>query len=128
MSLPTPMEIGNTEIPQTDEGGNIRLGGYGNYVFKQPEVVGDNGAGLSVVAGYSTVVWTWDSLTHTDYIWLTNTLLTGEPSKAFADNLLYDDSWVLTPYSYCVVRRPTYESIDGNYVNNVVLRIDRIIP
>lgn len=128
MSLPTPMEIGGVEIPQTDGSGNIRLGAWGDYVFKPPAETGINGAGESVVAGYSTATWTWPELVHVDYAWLCNTLLTGLPSKAFADNLLYDDLWVLTPYSYCVVRRPSYDSIDGNYVRNVILRIDRIIP
>lgn len=128
MTLPTAMTFGVHTVPQTDGSGNLRLGAKGDWLFMPPQIVGNNGQGLAVVAGYASATWTWDLLNNTDYVWLTNTLLGGAASVRFTSGInIYNDQWVRTTYASCIVHRPTADKPDGAYHTNVVLRVERIV-
>ena len=102
------------------------MGDGGTYIPKPPATVRQNGLGLDVVAGYSSVEWSWEYLTAADYTWWT-VLLVEAPSLQFSHAYLYDHHSALITYSNCVVHRPTFEKIVGDTYYNVRLLIDQLI-
>ena len=107
--------IGGTTIPDA-------IANSGEYVYERPTVT--NGAGLEVETGYGKVTWRFRILTKANYQWITNTLLGGARSKAFASAQLYDDNFTLKSFTSAVAHRPKARTYRGGHVVDVVWVID----
>lgn len=112
--------IGGNTVPSTYP---YYMGEKGKYVPKRKEVVGRDGEGLDIVAGYAAVVWSWEELTYEDYQWWTTTLLAGAPSAAFSAAQLHDHGPTLTTYTHCIVHAPTFEQ----FLNGVIIGVQVVI-
>src|SRR5687768_15688534 len=99
----------------------------GVYVARAPEIVGVDGEGVPIQAGYSTLTWTYDIMTIAEYTWWTTTLLGGAPGARFTTAQLYNHAAVLTTYTNIVVKRPTFGGIDSGLYHDVVIEITQLI-
>lgn len=122
--MATPvMQINHTTIPSAEP---YRMGTGGRYLAKPPATVRQNGLGIDVVAGYSSVEWSWDAISMDDYLWW-YTILLGQPSQLFSHAYLYNHVGTLTTYSNAIVHRPSFEYVQGDTYFNVKLVIDQLI-
>jgi hypothetical protein len=100
----------------------------GVYVAKPPEIVGVDGEGIPIQAGYSSVTWTFDLLSATDYAWWVTTLLAGAPGARFTTAQLYNHLNTLTTYTNIVVKRPTFGGVvHSTLYQDVVVEISQLI-
>jgi hypothetical protein len=102
----------------------------GKYKFNPPEIVGRNGLGDPVAAGYASIEWTFSYLSFSavdGFDWWKSTLLTNLRFRRFTTAVLVDDGRTETAYTNCIVYRPTYENIFANWYENVVVKIDQIM-
>ena len=117
--MATGMQINSTAIPAPmDE--------RGIYKFSPPAIVGRNGAGAAVTAGYSSLSWQWPFLKQTDFAWWITTILAGAASAEFSQCKLINHLQTLTTYTHCIVYRPDYERIENGLYYNVTLTIEAI--
>lgn len=112
------LSIGGTTIPTT-------LRDSGEYFYDPGRRV-INGQGLTVTVGLASVRWRWKFLTQGDYLWWCNTLLSGNRSVAFNSASLWNDLYVETAFTNCIVRRPTFQTYRNTFVYDVELMIDHL--
>lgn len=96
------------------------------YVFKRHQYVETNGLGEAVTAGYPEVTITYSILSATDFAWWANTICTNLPSKTHTSATLFTDQGATAAYTNAVVFYPTYDSIQGQWYQNVVVRITQL--
>lgn len=113
------MHLGGTTIPTSIE----QSGGKYNMVRPQ---LRKNGDGEAVTANYSTLTWTFQQMSLSDFTWICSTLLGGAASVLYTSAQLYNKLGVLTTYTNAVAYEPTYDAAHGGYVENVTWIIDRI--
>ena len=102
------------------------MGTGGRYLAQEPAVVRQNGLGLDVVAGYSSVTWSWEAIDLDDYLfWYT--IMLGQASFRYSHAYLYNAAGNLLTYSNAVVHRPSFEYVQGTTYYNVKLVIDQLI-
>lgn len=99
----------------------------GSYVYERNSAEVINGLGETVTAGLPRVIWTFPSLSPTEYAWWTTTLLNGANSLRCAA-VLWDDHDVETNFSSVVVRypKPPEGRRNGRY-RNVQIIIDSMV-
>jgi hypothetical protein len=100
----------------------------GIYKFNAPAIIGYNGQGDLVTAGYATVDWTFSTLTATEFAYWETTLLAGAASKRLTNNRLWNRLMAETAYSELVLERPEFENYNGNRYRNVAIRMTQVIP
>ena len=100
----------------------------GIYKYNAPAIIGYNGQGDLITAGYAVVEWTFSTMTATEFAYWETTLLTGLPSKRMTNNRLWDRLMAETPYSELVLERPEFENYNGNRYRNVAIRMTQVIP
>ncbi len=115
------MHIGGTTIPSAYPG---YMADKGSYKFERAEVVGRDGEGNDITAGYAKLTWSWEALTYDEYGWWVTTLLAGAQSVVFNSAQLYNHVPTLTTYSHCVVHAPTFEAFNSGEVRGVTVVID----
>ncbi len=99
----------------------------GVYVAKPPEIVGVDGNGVPIAAGYASVMWTFELLSATDYAWWVTTLLGGVAGARFTTAQIYNHLNTLTTYTNIVVKRPTFGGvIHSALYSDVVVEITQL--
>lgn len=99
----------------------------GSYIYKRFGIKVDNGLGVTQSAGLPSAVWTFPSLSLSDYSWWTTTILAGAASVE-VPAVLWDDNNVEVTFTSVVVRYP--ESPDGiknGRYQNVQIIIDTMV-
>lgn len=87
----------------------------------------DNGLAETVTAGYESLVWTFPSLSLSEWQWWTSTLLNKQPSLK-CPAVLWDDQGAEVSYSSVVVHYPDKpQRISNGRYYNVVIRIDSMV-
>ena len=98
------------------------------YNWTPAPIVGRNGRGRAVQAGYPSLFWGWSYLSDAEWDWWVTTVLAGAiDAEITGTTQLYDDDKVERTISSCVVTRPTHETIRYGYHYNVRILIDRIV-
>lgn len=114
------ISINSITVPQ-----RIRERGIYVYTRASQEVV--NGLGETITAGLPSVVWTFPSLSPTDYAWWATTVLGGAAYKK-CPAVLWNDLDVETSYSQVIVRYPKPpEGRRNGYYRNVQIVIDTMV-
>lgn len=102
------------------------MGTGGTYIAKPPAVVRQNGLGLDIVAGYSTLEWSWPYLSITEMnFWYT--MLLGQASAQFNHAYLYNHMGNLITYSNAVVKMVAYGHAMGDTFFDCKLEITNLI-
>lgn len=96
------------------------------YVFNRFPATEKNGLGQVVSGGYPEVTITYDYLSPTNFAWWATTICGGAASATHTSATLYTDLSATASYTNCVVHYPTYESIQGAWYSNVVVKITQI--
>jgi len=99
----------------------------GQYYYTPPEIVGFNGQGAAITAGYGRAVWRFSTMSADDYAWWRTTLLNGAASLVCGNNTTLVDDFQDDMTCTCVVMRPSYERIQNGLYINVEVRIERIL-
>ena len=101
------------------------MGSGGTYIPKPPATVRTNGQGLDVVAGYSSIEWSWEAISMDDYLfWYT--IMLGQASFQYSHAYLYNHAGNLITYSNAIVHRPTFSRIQGDTYFDVKIVIDQL--
>lgn len=111
--------INGVTIPAT-------IDNHGSYKYTPAEIVGKNGLGELVVAGFASITWTFPYMTFSDFDWWRVTLLTNLRYRRFTAAQLWDDGRTLTSFTNCIVNRPTYEKISSGAYTNVTVLIEQL--
>lgn len=100
------------------------------YDWQRPKIVGRNGRGRVVTAGYHALHWGWAYLTDAEWDWWVTTILAGNRDALITTGTtqLYNDNKTLTTITSCIVHRPVHETIRNGVHFNVRLLIDQIVP
>lgn len=88
-----------------------------------------NGQGLQQTGGLPSITLSFNWLSAAEWTWFATTILNGERSRVLDtfDTKLYNDDFVLTTYSSCVIHKPTFEEYKNGYRRNVEVRITALV-
>ena len=121
--MATPvLQINHTIIPA---GAPYYMGTGGTYIAKPPAVIRQNGLGMDVTAGYSSVEIAWSFLLASDMnFW--QTILLGQASFQFGHAVLYDWIGTLQTYQNIIVHRPIFGHVLGDTFYDVHIILDQL--
>jgi hypothetical protein len=98
------------------------------YSYQRAPIVGRNGAGRVITAGYPSLSWGWTWLMDTEWTYLVTTILGGARDALLTGTTqLYNEDKVLKTISSCIVHRPLCETLRYGVYYNVRLMIDQIV-